>query len=89
MALHEDSEEQSFSEYNYDDELDDLSQRKKVKRMLEERLERNRLKDEFKDDFDEPFCSFNSSLSLLSSDSIVRSGYSGSSSNLFSSIAFH
>jgi hypothetical protein len=53
MALHEDSEEQSFSEFNYDDEVDDLSQRKKVKRMLEDRLERKRLKDEFKDDFDE------------------------------------
>jgi hypothetical protein len=56
MSLHEDAEEYSFSDYNYDDEVDDirkLDQKKKVKRLLEERLERKRLKDEFKDDFDE------------------------------------
>lgn len=55
MALHEDSD-YSFSDYNYDDEKDDLhqlDQKKKVKRLLEEQLERKRLKDEFKDDFDE------------------------------------
>lgn len=56
MSLNEDSEEYSFSDYNYDDEVEDireLDQKKKVKRLLEERLERKRLKDEFKDDFDE------------------------------------
>jgi hypothetical protein len=56
MSLHEDSEDYSFSDYNYDDEVDDIQQldkKKKVKRLLEERLERKRLKDEFKDDFDE------------------------------------
>lgn len=54
MDLHEDSDEQSFVEY--DDEIDTgdkLAQRKKVKRLLEERLERKRFKDECDDDFDE------------------------------------
>lgn len=56
MSLHEESDDYSFSDYNYEDDVDDiqkLHQRKKVKRLLEERLERKRLKDEFKDDFDE------------------------------------
>lgn len=52
MALHEDYDDQSFSEYKYDDEID-TPHRKNVRRMLEEKLERKRLKDEFKDDFDE------------------------------------
>jgi hypothetical protein len=61
MALHEESEDQSFTDYSYDDRpikeeedsADKIKQRKKVKRLLEEKLERKRLKDEFKDDFDE------------------------------------
>lgn len=56
MSLHEDSDDYSFSDYNYDEEKEEvqnLDQRKKVKRLLEDRLERKRLKDEFKDDFDE------------------------------------
>lgn len=57
MGLHEEFEDQSFSDYNYDEEIDDhiddLSQKKKIRRMLEDRLERKRLKEEFKDDFDE------------------------------------
>lgn len=53
MALHEESEDQTFSDFNFDDEVDDLSRKKHVKRMLEDRLERKRLKEEFKDDFDE------------------------------------
>ena len=55
MALHEDSDDYSFTDFKYD-ELDDtekLNQKKKVKRLLDERLERKKLKDEFKDDFDE------------------------------------
>ena len=56
MSLHEDSEDYLFSKYNYDDESEDaneLDHKKKVKRLLEDRLERKRLKNEFKDDFDE------------------------------------
>ena len=56
MSLHEDSDDYSFSEHQFDDELSDgqdLNQKKKIKRLLDERLERKRLKDEFKDDFDE------------------------------------
>lgn len=52
MDLHEDYEDQSLSDYNYDDE-GDIMHRKNVRRLLEDRLERKRLKDEFKDDFDE------------------------------------
>lgn len=52
MDLHEEYDEKSLSDYNYDDEVD-VSHRKNVRRLLEDRLERKRLKDEFKDDFDE------------------------------------
>lgn len=61
MSLHEDSDDYSFSDYNYD-ELDDrehLDEKKKVKRLLDERLERKRLKDECKDEFDELNGDFN------------------------------
>lgn len=54
MGLHEEYEDQSFSDYNYEeDDMEDSTQRKRIKRMLEDRLERKRLRDEFKDDFDE------------------------------------
>ena len=55
MALHEESDDYSFTDFKYD-ELDDtekLNQKKKIKRLLDERLERKKLKYEFKDDFDE------------------------------------
>ncbi|PJD92617.1 MAG: hypothetical protein CK426_03220 [Legionella sp.] len=56
MSLHEDWDDYSFSDKNYDEEtesVEELDHKKKIKRLLEERLERKRLKDEFKDDFDE------------------------------------
>jgi hypothetical protein len=53
MSLHEDYDHRVFSDYNFDDEVEDLPKKKRIKRMLEDRLERKRLKDEFKDDFDE------------------------------------
>ncbi len=56
MSLHEDYDHQSFSDYSYEDydeNIEDLPKKKKIRRLLEERLERKRLKDEFKDDFDE------------------------------------
>lgn len=62
MSLHEDLDDYSFSDYNYDDDIEDaqhIDQKKKVKRMLEDRLERKRLKDEFKDDLDELGGEFN------------------------------
>lgn len=61
MSLHEDSEEYLFSDHNYDEieDVNELDQKKKVKRLLDERLERKRLKDEFKDDFDELNGEFN------------------------------
>lgn len=56
MSLHEDYDHQSLSDYNYEDyeeNIEDLPKKKRIRRMLEEKLERKRLKDEFKDDFDE------------------------------------
>ena len=56
MGLHEDYDSHNFSEqsdFKYEEEIDDLPKRKRIRRLLEERLERKRLKDEFKDDFDE------------------------------------
>lgn len=53
MALHEELDDYSFSDLNFDSEIGDMNHKKKVKRMLEDRLERKRLKNEFKDDFDE------------------------------------
>ncbi len=56
MGLHEDYDHHSFSDYNYEEyeeNVEDLPKKKRIRRMLEEKLERKRLKDEFKDDFDE------------------------------------
>ncbi|MCE0723453.1 MULTISPECIES: hypothetical protein [Legionella] len=53
MDLHEDYDDQSFSDYNYDDDIESTVHRKNIRRLLEEKLERKRLKEEFKDDFDE------------------------------------
>ncbi len=54
MGLHhEEHGDHSFSDYNLDDNVEDIAQKKKVKRLLDERLERKRLKEECKDDFDE------------------------------------
>lgn len=56
MGLHEEHEESAYTEYNIEEEcneIEDISHRKQIRRRLEERLERKRLKDEFQDDFDE------------------------------------
>ena len=56
MSLHEETDDLSFSDYSYDDEkvgIEESNKKKKIKRMIEDRLERKRLKNEFKDDFDE------------------------------------
>jgi hypothetical protein len=53
MALHEDYDDQSFSNFNYDDDAESGTHRKNVRRMLEDRLERKRLREECQDDFDE------------------------------------
>lgn len=52
---------QSFSDLNYDEEIGDLSDiedldhKKRVRRMIEERLERKRLKEELDDELDGEF----------------------------------
>lgn len=53
MKLHEDYDERSLSDYNYDEDAGSQEHRKKIRRMLEDRLENKRLKEELKDDFDE------------------------------------
>lgn len=53
MGLHKEPDDQSFSDFNFDDEFEDISRKKQVKKMLEDKLERKRLKEEFMDDFDE------------------------------------
>ena len=53
MDLHEDYyDDQSFSDYHYDDDADS-THRRNIRRILEEKLERKRLKEEFKDELDE------------------------------------
>jgi hypothetical protein len=59
MNLHKEHDEQLFSDHKYDDEINNLALRKKVKRVLEDKLERKRLQEEFKDDFDELSADFN------------------------------
>ena len=47
MGLHKDHDDsQSFSDFNYEDDVEGLHHKKEVRRMLEERLERKRLKQE-------------------------------------------
>ncbi len=53
MGLHEESDEQSFPDFRFENEVEELDHKKRVRRMLEDRLERKRLREEFKDDFDE------------------------------------
>lgn len=63
MGLHKEPDEQSFADINFDEQrdsdedievnVDDLSHKKQVRKLLEEKLERKRLKEEFMDDFDE------------------------------------
>ncbi len=55
MPLNEEIDDYFFSDYNYEEmaNIDELNQKKRVRRLLEDRLERKRLKNEFKDDFDE------------------------------------
>lgn len=62
MGLHKDYDEgQTLSELNYEDKVDNLEEldesehKKRVRRMLEERLERKRLKQELEDELDGEF----------------------------------
>lgn len=50
MERHNEHHFDSYTEYSNDE---DLSHKKKIRRQLEERLERKRLKEEFMDEFDE------------------------------------
>jgi len=51
-------ENQSCSDQNYDEDVENLEHKRQVRKIIEERLERKRLKEEFQDeleDFDEDF----------------------------------
>jgi hypothetical protein len=58
MSLHKEYDDYSFTDHNYEDEID-IDHKRRVRRMLEDKLERKRLKEEFKDDFDELAGEFN------------------------------
>ena len=58
MGLHKDYDDaQSFPDFDYEDEQDHdkLSHKKRVRQMLEERLERKRLKAELDDELEGEF----------------------------------
>lgn len=54
---YDDDDNHSFSDYSYEDEEDSvqLSHKRQVRKMLEERLERKRLKEELEDELDGEF----------------------------------
>lgn len=56
MGLHKDSDEDAslFNDYSYEEDNEQLSHKKRVRRMLEDRLERKRLKEEI-DELDGEF----------------------------------
>lgn len=56
MGLHKEYDDnRNFSDFNYDEDPEELNHRKEVRRMLEDRLERKRLKQELEDDFTDEF----------------------------------
>jgi len=56
MSLHKDHDDsQSFSDFNYEEAPQLSSHKKRVRQMLEEKLERKRLKAEFEDELDGEF----------------------------------
>ncbi|MCP0913632.1 MULTISPECIES: PA3496 family putative envelope integrity protein [Legionella] len=63
MGLHKNYDDgHSFSEFGYEEEniedlepLDESDKKKRIRRMIEERLERKRLQKELQDEFDDEF----------------------------------
>ena len=56
MGLHKDFDDgQFFSDLNFDEETEDLDNKKRVRRLLEERLDRKRLKEELDDELEGEF----------------------------------
>ena len=56
MGLHKDQDDsQSFSDFSFEEDPEELNHKKRVRQMLEERLERKRLKEELEDEFDDEF----------------------------------
>ncbi len=52
MSLYREQDQPFSSDYNYEDSEEDFPRKKKIRRMLEEKLESKRLYEECKDDFD-------------------------------------
>ena len=56
MGLHKEYDDnRNCSDFNYDEDPEELSHKRQVRRMLEDRLERKRLKQELEDDFADEF----------------------------------
>ena len=56
MGLHRDYDNnQAYPEYNFEEDGEDLSHQRHVRRMLEARLERKRLKEELNDELEGEF----------------------------------
>lgn len=56
MSLRKDYDENTnHSEFNYDEDMEDTSHKREVRRMLEDKLERKRLRQELEDDLDDEF----------------------------------
>lgn len=56
MSLHKDYDDsQSFSDFNFDEDVEELDHKKHVRRMLEDRLEKKRLREELEDELDGEF----------------------------------
>lgn len=54
MGLHKEPDDEQFmNDFNFDDQIEDLDHKKRVRKLLEEKLEKKRLREEFMDDFDE------------------------------------
>ena len=56
MSLHKDyNDNQSFPDFNCDEDVDELNHKKHVRRLLEDRLEKKRLKEELDDELEGEF----------------------------------
>lgn len=56
MGLHRNYDDHSSNtDFGYEENPEELHHKREVRRMLEDRLERNRLKKELEDEFDDEF----------------------------------
>lgn len=53
MGMNREIEDYSSYDYNYEEDMEDATHRRQVRKMLEDRLERKRLQAEIEDEFDD------------------------------------